>query len=180
MVEVAIKAFNTVLEMQEDLSIAETKFAMHNPNSSNIPPQYKDGFAPFYGREFAVNKDVLIPRFDTEHLAEQAIIKAKSFKNPRILELCTGSGVVAVTIKKEVEGANIVAADISQNAINIAKQNAELHNADVNFIQGDMFNGVTGTFDIIVINPPYIPSEDIKTLDPMVKDYEPTLALDGG
>jgi release factor-specific protein-(glutamine-N5) methyltransferase len=191
MVEVAIKAFSTVLEMQQDLNLPETKFEIvsrkpeatgdnQSPNTGHQPPQYKESKAHFYGYEFVVNQNVLIPRFDTEHLAEQAIIKAKTYENPKVLEICTGSGAVAVAVKKQVPNASVVMTDISSDALIVARLNAVKNGAQIDYIESDLFQNVVGEFDIIIANPPYIPTGDIQTLDPMVKNYEPGIALDGG
>ncbi|MBR4420809.1 MAG: peptide chain release factor N(5)-glutamine methyltransferase, partial [Clostridia bacterium] len=99
--------------------------------------------------------------------------------NEKVLDLCTGSGAIAVTIAKK-SGAEVYASDISQGAIEVATQNAELNDAKVTFIHSDLFNDIEGKFDIIISNPPYIPTADIEELESTVKDYEPRLALDGG
>jgi release factor glutamine methyltransferase len=147
---------------------------------SGMPLQYAMGSTNFYGYDFKVNENVLIPRFDTEVLAEKVINLAKNYDNPQILELCTGSGAVAITVKLNTD-AVVVATDISANALIVARENSEKLNAEVEFIEGDLFSAVAGRkFDIIVANPPYIPTKDIETLDKEVKDFEPMLALDGG
>ncbi len=237
MIEVAIKAFTTVLEMEEDKSIPvtyfdtsrsvdkvkadfvrvigdnkadkvelvmldvlglekisdlydgrkikEQDFVKMKANIKRLkkgePPQYISGQAYFYGRPFEVNKDVLIPRIDTERLAEESINIIKEMGNVKVLELCTGSGAVATTIALEC-GVNVVATDISPSCISVAFKNSQKYQADVKFLTGHMFDALDDnmTFDVIVANPPYIPSKEIEKLDVEVKDYEPILALDGG
>lgn len=146
-----------------------------------IPPQYISGRADFFGRAFYVDQRVLIPRQDTEILAEKAIETIKSKSDPSVLELCTGSGAVAVTMAMET-GVKVVASDISQDALDVARRNGESFSADVEWRRGDLFKVVKKDekFDVIVANPPYINRADMETLDPEVKNYEPRLALDGG
>ena len=145
---------------------------------SGKPLQYILGEAPFYGLDFDVDARVLIPRFDTEILAERVINTVKD-KNAKVLELCTGSGAVAVTIAKYTD-AQVTATDISSDALEVAKANAQKHEVEISFIESDLFEKVEGKYDVIVVNPPYIPSEDVLMLESEVKDYEPHLALDGG
>lgn len=146
-----------------------------------IPVQYIVGNVNFYGYEFEVNENVLIPRFETEELVEHVINNVQVFpkKNVRILDLGTGSGCIAITLKKEFAnmGLNpeIVAVDISKDALLVAQKNAKKLNAKINFIESDMFKEVKGTFDIIVSNPPYIDFEE--QIDPKVLENEPHLAL---
>ena len=138
------------------------------------------GKTEFYGLTFKVNKDVLTPRKETEILVEEAlkIIGKEKFE---VLDLCTGSGAIAVSIAKN-SAAKVTATDISESALAVAKQNTELSDVKVNFICSDLFSDIKKgkKFNVITCNPPYIKSEDIKTLDREVKDYDPHLALDGG
>ena len=121
---------------------------------------------------------MLIPRPETEILVEKALKHIN--KQSRVLDLCTGSGAIAISVNKE-SGALVTAVDISQDAIDLAKENAKLNNAQVDFVLSDMFSGVEGRkFDVIISNPPYIKSQDIVLLQKEVKDFEPNLALDGG
>lgn len=135
------------------------------------------GKAYFYGEEFVVNKHVLSPRFDTELLVDKAIDYIKP--NDRVLDLCTGSGCIAVSIAKNTE-AYVEACDISKKALKIAKKNVKKHNVKVDVYQSNMFEKVQGKFNVIISNPPYIEKDVIDTLDKEVKDYDPLLALDGG
>ena len=145
---------------------------------SNTPLQYLLGKANFYGNEFKVDSNVLIPRFDTEILVERAL-KEIGEKEARVLDMCTGSGAIAITVALNSK-ATVVASDISPLALNVARRNALDKCVSVEFIESDLFEKIEGKFDYILINPPYIPTSDIETLDEEVKDYEPILALDGG
>lgn len=141
------------------------------------PLDYVLGESVFYGYKLTVNKNVLVPRPETELVVEQALKYITT--DSRVLDLCTGSGAIAITIKKQ-SGASVVASDISEGALSVAKLNARKNDADVKFVLSDLFENVEGEFDVIVSNPPYIRSGDIEGLDRSVKDYEPRLALDGG
>lgn len=141
------------------------------------PIQYIIGKQEFMGIEFNVNKDVLIPQPDTEILVEETIKIAKEYKKPKVLDLCTGSGAIAVSIKKYVPEAEVFASDISIKALQIAKINNVDNN--INFIESNLFENINNEFDIIVSNPPYIRTEKIKSLSQEVQN-EPLIALDGG
>ncbi|MDO5702464.1 MAG: peptide chain release factor N(5)-glutamine methyltransferase [Lachnospiraceae bacterium] len=143
------------------------------------PLQYITGTAPFYGRDFTVNEDVLIPRFDTETLTEAALPYLSG--GDRILDLCTGSGCILITLLLEgPPGLKGTGSDISPGALACARANAERFGVSADFILSDLFENVTGTYDLITANPPYIRSRDIRELDREVRDHEPSLALDGG
>ena len=133
--------------------------------------------AYFYGTEFAVDKNVLSPRVDTELLVEKALEYIK--ENDRVLDLCTGSGCVAVSIAREID-AYVEACDISKKALKIAKRNVKNHNLKIDVYQSNMFDKVQGKFNVIVSNPPYIERDVLKTLDREVQEHDPSLALDGG
>lgn len=143
------------------------------------PLQYALGNTEFYGIRLAVNEAVLIPRPETELLAEKAIntIKEKGYTSCH--DLCTGSGAIAIAIAKNTS-ATVSASDVSSSALEIAKANVLSSGAKVKCYLSDMFKAVDGKFDLIVSNPPYIPTKDIESLDKKVKDFEPNLALDGG
>lgn len=141
------------------------------------PWQYVVGSAPFYGRTFAVNENVLIPRQETELVCEQAL-KCVT-KKDKVLDLCCGSGVLGITLALET-GAKVTLADVSVHARAVARQNAKNLKAKTKVIYSDMFEEVKGKFDVIVCNPPYIETDVIQTLDESVKNHEPHLALDGG
>ncbi len=145
---------------------------------SGRPLWYCIGNTDFYGYIIKVDERVLIPRPETEILVENALKHINS--TTKVLDLCTGSGAIAIAIKKEKD-ANVFAVDISDGALELASQNAKDNNADVKFIKSNMFDSLVGEkFDVIISNPPYIMSKDILTLQCEVKDFEPHLALDGG
>lgn len=155
------------------------------------PHAYIVGKREFYKGEFNVSRAVLIPRPDTELLVEtalQLVHGRKQRSQPiRILDVGTGSGAIAITLAGEIDDAEVIATDISPEALAVAEANAErLLTPDqrqrLNLLQGDLFTPVADEtpFDLIVSNPPYIPSADLTTLQPEVRDYEPRLALDGG
>jgi release factor glutamine methyltransferase len=236
MIEVAITAFNKVLEMDSDQSIKEVDFVtplkrkdllektvktlqdngiyessesewiisltlnikrsevnsedwvsasmVEKVNSivqkriTGMPLWYCVGDVDFYGYNLKVDQRALIPRVETELIIDQA--KKVVNSNSVVLDMCTGSGAIAISVKKETN-AIVTAIDVSKDALDIAKENAKINNADIEFIESNLFNGIIGRkFDIIVSNPPYIKSEDILTLQKEVKDFEPNLALDGG
>lgn len=144
------------------------------------PFQYIVGNCCFFGYDFLVNESVLVPRADTEVWVEKVIKLAKEIKANSILDLCTGSGCIAITLKKELKDVLLYGVDISEKALAVAKENAKINNADVKFILSDLFNDLPmNKFDIIVSNPPYIPSKEIQTLAKDVQ-REPIIALDGG
>ena len=128
------------------------------------PLQYITGIVEFYKRTFLVNKDVLIPRNETEILIEEAIkfIKKNKINNPKILDLCTGSGIIAISIAKEIPDASITATDISQKALDIAKINAKKHNIKINLIKSDCLENINEEYNIVISNPPYIKTNNLK------------------
>ena len=146
------------------------------------PLWYIIGDTDFCGYRIKVDERVLIPRPETEEMAMMAVAAAEEGNS--VLDLCTGSGALAIAIYKELEKSNrkvkMTAVDISADALELAKENAAENEADILFIQSDLFSRIRGRFDIIISNPPYIPTADIDTLQREVKDYEPHLALDGG
>ena len=145
-----------------------------------IPLQYITNTQEFMKMSFFVNDNVLIPQPDTEILVEETIKIAKNIKKPTILDLCTGSGAIAVSLKKYLQDSIVYASDISPKALEVAKRNAKNNNVEVNFFESDLFENLPNIkFDIIVSNPPYIKKDVIKTLDKEVQN-EPKLALDGG
>lgn len=150
----------------------------------HIPLGLVLGKSNFYGRDFAVTNDTLIPRMDTEVLIEKVIETIKNDYNngsvPTILDIGTGSGAIAITLKKETIS-TVYAVDVSEKALAVAKQNAKNLDVEVTFFHSDLFKEIESLkVDIIVSNPPYIKTDIIETLDKEVKDNEPILALDGG
>lgn len=143
------------------------------------PLQYILGQWSFYGYEFLVDPNVLIPRPETEELAERAIRRIQERRYQSVLDLCTGSGCIAVAIKKET-GAAVTATDLSKEALEVARTNAELNEAAITFSEGDLFEAVGDqTFDCIVSNPPYLSDSDMEALQEELT-YEPRTALYGG
>lgn len=239
MLEVAIEAFKTVMEMDENPEIPEKSFVVPEKRSellkkvkasllengieedaeaewivslslgvkrnelhtneivspsqidkinkvvteriSGRPLWYCIGDTDFYGYNIKVDERVLIPRPETELLVERALKYIN--EDSKVLDLCTGSGAIAIAIQKQ-SGATVTAIDVSADALKLAKENATLNNSQIEFIESDMFAGISEgkdrKFDVIISNPPYIKSKDIFTLQNEVKDFEPTLALDGG
>ena len=144
--------------------------------NKGIPVQYIVGNVDFYGYNFKVNKNVLIPRFETEELVEKTIKYINKYldKKVDILDLGTGSGCIAITLKKELD-CNVDAVDISPKALEIAKLNAKNNNVDITFYEGDMLNPINKIYDVIISNPPYIAyNEEIMEI---VKNNEPHTAL---
>lgn len=157
------------------------------------PVQYITGEVEFRGLIFRVNKDVLIPRPETELIVEEVINSVKKIdensggRDVTVLDLCTGSGCIAISIAKELPYCRVYAVDISEKALDKAIENAERFGVDdrVIFSQGDLYEaiehmGLDGEIDIIVSNPPYVSKKDMKRLQPEIKDYEPLQALYGG
>lgn len=146
---------------------------------SGMPVQYITNHQEFYGFDFYVDRDVLIPQPDTEILVEEVITLSKQFAiKPKIVDMCTGSGAIAIAISKNID-AEIWASDISKSALDIARKNAIKNEVDIKFIHSDMFENINEKFDIIVSNPPYIDTLTIHELSQEVKN-EPFIALDGG
>ena len=146
------------------------------------PLWYIIGDTDFCGYKIKVDERVLIPRPETEEMVMMVVNAAE--EGNQILDLCTGSGAIAIAVSKELEkrklNAQVTASDISAEALALAKENARANYAEVTFVQSDLLTKVRGRFDIIVTNPPYIPTADIQSLQREVKDHEPHLALDGG
>ena len=141
-----------------------------------IPVQYIIGNINFYGNIINVNKNVLIPRFETELLVEKTIKYINTYfdKKINILDIGTGSGNIAISLKKEIIS-NVTATDISKNALKVARENAINNKVTINFIESDIFERVKGKFDLIISNPPYIAYDE--KIDDIVKNNEPESAL---
>lgn len=171
------------MHMEDDLpeeQLSEYEITLRK-RAEHIPLQYIIGETEFMGLKFKVNSNVLIPRQDTETLVEEALKIVQP--GMRVLDLCTGSGCVIVSILHNAGGnaggVKGYAVDISKQALIVAKENAKQNDVTVNFERSDLFDNVTGKFDVIVANPPYIPTAEIAKLMPEVRDFEPTEALDG-
>ena len=165
----------------EDISKLDTLNEYVEKRLGHMPIQYILNKAYFCGLPFYVNENVLIPRFDTEVLVEEVLKISKKDKSKRILDICTGSGAIAIALKKLGGFERVDALDISDKALEVAKRNANELDSDINFLKSDMFSSLTceNKYDIIVSNPPYIQSDVVDTLESEVKDFEPRLALDG-
>lgn len=159
-------------DAQKEYEIAVQKRAEH------IPLQYIIGEQEFMGLRFKVNSNVLIPRQDTETLVEQVLKIVKP--GMKVLDLCTGSGCVLISVLKNAPELTGMGSDISKTALLVAKENAKLHKVDAEWVRSDLFDNITETFDVIMANPPYIPTGEILSLMPEVRDFEPENALDGG
>jgi len=159
--------------------------------AEHTPLQHLTGEAWFYGYRFSVGPEVLIPRFDTEVLLERALrvteelterkrISEDAEESIKVLDLCTGSGILACVLSLEGKRLSVTASDISPAALATARKNAADLKAEAEFLESDLFEEVPGCFDVIVSNPPYIAPEVIETLSPEVREHDPVLALDGG
>lgn len=156
---------------------AEEFFRLIERRSKRIPLSYVIGTRDFFGLTFKVDENVLIPEQETELLVEEVI---KHSEGKSVLDMCTGSGCIAISIALFGKPSKVAASDISEKALEVARENAKSIKAgEISFIQGDMFENVTDKFDIIVSNPPYIETGEIDELMPEVRDYIPRLALDG-
>ena len=164
------------------LSAVTTTFTgkkiLHRMLRKNMRLQYRNELKEFMGLRFKVNSNVLIPRQDTETLVEQVLKIVKP--GMKVLDLCTGSGCVLISVLKNAPELTGVGSDISKTALLVAKENAKMHEVDADWIRSDLFDNITETFDVIMANPPYIPTGEILSLMPEVRDFEPENALDGG
>ena len=143
------------------------------------PIQYLIGYVNFYGYKINVNENVLIPRYETEYLVEKTIKYSKKLFNNKIniLDLGTGSGAISIALGKELDS-NVTAVDISGCALEVAKVNAKENNLDIKFVKSDMLDEVSGKYDMVISNPPYIDTDE-KIME-SVKKYEPNIALFAG
>ena len=151
--------------------------------ADGMPVAYLVGYREFFQLEFAVSPAVLIPRPETETLVMEALRRLKPMPAPRVLDVGTGSGAIAVTVARQHKTAQVTAVDVSPAALALARANAEKHGVTdrVTFLEGDLFGPVAGqTFDLVVSNPPYIAHPEFPALDIGVRDFEPRTALDGG
>lgn len=150
-----------------------------NMRARRVPLQQILGHTGFMGLDFKVNADVLIPRYDTEVLVETVLSNEKN-KDISILDLCTGSGCIAVSLKKYGAYSLVAGSDISEKALNVALRNASINKTEIELYRSDLLRDIEGSFDVIVSNPPYIETEVIEELEPEVREHDPYIALDGG
>ena len=181
-----IKKERSQLLLSLDKEISEKKikvfFEYINRRKKNEPIAYITGFKEFWKNNFKVNKDVLIPRPDTETLVEQVLNEIDNISKKTILDVGTGSGCIILSLLNERKKCKGVGIDISKNAIKLAKYNAKIQHIKnrVKFFNSDIDNFYTGKYDFILSNPPYIKLNEISDLDKDVRNHEPKLALNGG
>ncbi len=144
--------------------------------ANHVPLQEILGYTEFMGLKIKVNEHVLIPRQETEILVEEAL---KLCEGKDVLDLCTGSGCIIISLMKHGNINRGMGTDISTEALKVARENAKINQVDIKFLQSDLFDNIEDKFDIVVSNPPYIPRDDIENLSKEVKDHDPLLALDG-
>lgn len=145
----------------------------------DYPVQYIIGYVDFYGLKINVNEFTLIPRYETEYLIELTLkeIKKMNLANPKILDLCTGSGAIGLTLKSLLPSSEVTLSDISKDALMVANKNKNELDLDVNIIESDLFKNIPGKFDVIISNPPYVMTNETLPKDVL---YEPHLALYSG
>lgn len=167
------------LKMQEEISSEQGKLycSYIEKRANHIPLQHITGVQEFMGLEFLVNEHVLVPRQDTEILVETVLKDLKSGMN--VLDMCTGSGCILISLLKFCEGVVGEGVDLSDEALEVACQNGNKLNVSAEFVKSDLFENVSGTYDIIVSNPPYIRTSAITELKEEVKCHDPFMALDG-
>ena len=169
------------LDEEVDIDLINTYKEKVKKVEEKHPVQYVIGNVNFYGNIFKVDKNVLIPRFETEELVENTLMYISNLFNPNdlnIIDLGTGSGCIGITLKKKLPKSQVTLVDISKDALNIAKENATNLEVDVNIIENDMLEGLEDKYNIIISNPPYIKTDE--EIEDLVKDNEPHLALYGG
>lgn len=174
-------ALDIINHLNEHLSQSEEELfkKLVDARKNDKPIQYITNSANFYGIELFVNEDVLIPRFETEELVENTMkILKKNFANPKILDLCCGSGAIGIALKTKLDSCDVTMSDISTKALNVAKANRDKYNLDINAIESDLFENINEKFDCIISNPPYIKEDE--EIEDIVKNNEPQLALYGG
>jgi len=157
-------------------------FNLINRRKNNEPISYITGYKDFWNNSFKVDKNVLIPRPDTETIVEQVLNYLTLLSTKKILDIGTGSGCIIISILKERKKCKGIGIDISKNAIKLAKYNAKIQHIKnrIKFFHSDIDNFFTGKYDLIISNPPYIKQHEINSLDKDIKNYEPRVALNGG
>ncbi len=165
-----------------DEIVSEEKISLFNDmikaRKENYPLQYIIGDVDFHGNKFIVNENVLIPRFETEELVEKTLIKINELfgnKDLNILDIGTGSGVIGITLKTKLPTSKVTCCDISPEALEVARRNAENIGQEINFVQSDIFSNINGKFDVVISNPPYIAKDE--DIEEQVYKHEPHLAL---
>jgi release factor glutamine methyltransferase len=183
----ALKKNRTYLIAHDDYLLTESESENFNRilerRAAREPFQYIVGRQEFYGLDFIVTPDVLIPRPETELIVENAVLMLKNKREPRLCEVGIGSGCISVAILYEMQSASAVGLDISEKALQVAQQNAETHDVGkrLTLCVSDIFAALNAEkFDLVVSNPPYIPSQNIADLQPEVRDFEPLNALTDG
>ena len=163
-------------ETEELIKVSKNIDEDYNKLLKGYPIQYLIGYVNFYGHQINVNENVLIPRYETEYLVEKTINYINKYfdRKVSILDIGTGSGCIAITLKKEIDS-DVTATDISVEALKVAKNNAVINNVNIEFIKSDIFNNINNKYDVIISNPPYIDVSE-KIMD-SVKKYEPHTAL---
>lgn len=169
--------------VHEDEEISENDIEEYQilieQRGKHIPLQQLTKEAYFYGMKFFVNENVLIPRQDTEVLVEQVLSLSKEKENLKLLDMCTGSGCILLALLANLKQASGTGVDLSEKALEVAQRNSKELGIEVSWVQSDLFDKVSGSYDIIVSNPPYIETSVIEGLMDEVKLYEPRMALDG-
>ncbi|MDD3252739.1 MAG: peptide chain release factor N(5)-glutamine methyltransferase [Lachnospiraceae bacterium] len=181
MVHFLLNRLQELEENEDNTAYTASYREMLAKRKQRIPLQQILGCQDFMGMTFYVNEHVLIPRQDTETLVE-LVLEEQRDSSKRVLDLCTGSGCIAVSLAAKGAYAQVTATDISEEALRVARRNAERHGCAIRFVQGDLLEALSGEavqYDIITSNPPYIPTSVIRTLEPEVREHEPMLALDG-
>ena len=177
------KIFNDIVnlgiserEAKELISVSKDINGDYEKLVSGYPIQYVIGYVNFYGNRIDVDERVLIPRYETEELCDKVISYSKNMFSDkiRVLDLCCGSGAIGITLKKNID-CDVVCSDISKDALSVSNENAINNRCEIDFICSDIFENITGNFDIIVSNPPYV-SYDEEVMD-IVSKYEPNIAL---
>lgn len=166
--------------MEEDMTAQqqpEYEIAIRK-RAERIPLQYITGEQEFMGLNFKVNSNVLIPRQDTETLVEEALKICQP--GMKVLDLGTGTGCIIISLMKNAHGMTATGSDISKQALLVAKENARVHEVEVDWVRSNLYENIEGRFDLVISNPPYIAQTDLLDLMPEVRDFEPVGALDGG
>lgn len=155
----------------------EKYFIYIEKRSERVPLQEIFGETEFYGLPFRVNRSVLTPRLETELVLEKALEVIRDLKGKSVLDICTGSGILGICIKHDLPELSVTLSDISEDALKTAAENAELNGTDVEIVRSDMFKSISGKYDMIVSNPPYITLDEMSSLEPEVLNYDPRIAL---